>query len=140
MSLIDFADFASLYQIEDNGLKDIFDGTLLKARKKEESSYSQSLSEILGRFKSILATQKGLYENLAVPDEIFQNSKDGSKEKQQGSHLDRRQGQKQKKNPDPSHFELKSHLEDESGFKVLGCSHIFRYDEHRGWYINAIID
>mgnify|MGYP003578653554 CR=1 FL=1 len=36
---------------------------------------------------------------------------------------------------DPSRYEMRSELEDKSGFKVLGNPHIFKYDEHGGWYI-----
>jgi len=36
---------------------------------------------------------------------------------------------------DPSRYEMRSELEDKSGFKVLGMNHIFKYDEHGGWYI-----
>jgi len=39
---------------------------------------------------------------------------------------------------DPSRYEMRSELEDGSGFKVLGINnHIFKYDEHRGWYIKS---
>ena len=36
---------------------------------------------------------------------------------------------------DPSRYEFRSELEDGSGFKVLGINHVFKYDEHGGWYI-----
>jgi hypothetical protein len=35
---------------------------------------------------------------------------------------------------DPSRYDMRSELEDKSGFKVLGNSHVFKYDEHGGWY------
>ncbi len=36
---------------------------------------------------------------------------------------------------DPSRYDMRSELEDKSGFKVLGNNHVFKYDEHGGWYI-----
>lgn len=36
---------------------------------------------------------------------------------------------------DPSRYDMRSELEDKSGFKVLGINHhTFKYDEHGGWY------
>ncbi|RZK09993.1 MAG: hypothetical protein EOO46_12130 [Flavobacterium sp.] len=37
---------------------------------------------------------------------------------------------------DPSRYDMRSELEDGSGFRVIGINHTFKYDEHGGWYIS----
>lgn len=40
-----------------------------------------------------------------------------------------------KKPADPSRFEIRSELEDGTGFKIMGSKEIFKYDQHKGWSV-----
>lgn len=47
--------------------------------------------------------------------------------------MNQKGGQHGAKGPDASRYLIRSELEDKSGFKVLGITHVFKYDQHGGW-------